>query len=53
MFSEWLKKELKLNKIDNVYVEYLISILEDSIDEEEKRETITDIVNSLIVSKKN
>lgn len=50
MFSEWLKKELKSNKVDNVYLDYFISILEDSIDEDEKRETITDIVNSLIVS---
>lgn len=51
MFSEWLKKELKTLKIDvGVYHEYLLGILEDSIDENEKREMITDIISSLIVS---
>lgn len=50
MFDEWLKKNLKELKIDvSVYHSYIVGILEDSIDEEEKRETITDIVSSLIV----
>lgn len=50
MFSEWLKKELKLLKIDiGVYHSYLIGILEDNIDDDEKRETISDIVSSLSV----
>ena len=50
-FQEWLKKELKCLKIDvDVYHSYLLGILEDNIDEDEKREMITDIVSSLIVS---
>lgn len=50
MFAEWLKKELKNLGIDiGVYHSYLIGILEDNIDENEKRETITDIVSSLVV----
>jgi hypothetical protein len=52
MFSEFLKTKLKSFKIDtSVYHSYLLSILEDnSIDDDEKRETVTDIISSLIVS---
>ena len=50
MFADWLKKELKNLGIDiSVYHGYLIGILEDNIDENEKREMITDIVSSLVV----
>lgn len=50
MFAEWLKKELKNLGIDiSVYHSYLIGILEDNIDDDEKRETINDIVSSLVV----
>ena len=50
-FSTFLTTKLKEKKIDvGVYHSYLMGILEDSIDEEEKREMITDIIASLIVS---
>lgn len=51
IFSSWLKSELKNLKIDvNIYHSYLIGILEDNIDENEKKEMITDIISSLVVS---
>jgi len=51
MFDNWLKSRLKELKIDvGVYLSYIIGVLEDSIDEDEKRETLTDIISSLIVS---
>ncbi|XP_070493014.1 coiled-coil domain-containing protein 43 [Chironomus tepperi] len=51
MFDNWLKTRLKELKIDvSVYLSYIVGILEDSIDEEEKRETLTDIISSLIES---
>lgn len=50
-FSTFLTSKLREKKIDvGVYHSYLMGILEDNIDEDEKRETINDIVNSLIVS---
>lgn len=50
MFADWLKKELKNLGIDiSVYHSYLIGILEDNIDENEKREMISEIVSSLVV----
>jgi hypothetical protein len=49
-FSSFLKSFLKEKKIDvSVYHSYLVGILEDTIDEEEKREMVLDIVSSLIV----
>lgn len=51
IFNNWLKSELKSLKIDvNIYHSYLIGILEDNIDEDEKREMITDIIGGLVVS---
>lgn len=51
MFSEYLKVKLKENKIDvSVYHAYLIGILEDNIDLDEKRENLIDICSSLIVN---
>lgn len=50
-FSTFLTSKLKEKKIDvGVYHSYLMGILEDSIDEEEKREMVADIIASLIVS---
>jgi hypothetical protein len=50
-FNNFLKELLKEKKIDvGVYHSYLVGILEDTLDEEEKREMILDIVSSLIVS---
>lgn len=50
-FNSFLTLLLKEKKIDvSVYHSYLVGILEDNIDDEEKRETIEDIINSLIVS---
>lgn len=49
-FKIFLTNFLKENKIDvGVYHSYLIGILEDTIDEDEKKEMILDIVSSLIV----
>lgn len=49
-FKIWLKDFLKERKIDvGVYLSYLVGILEDTIDEDEKKEMILDIVSSLIV----
>ena len=51
MFENWLKTRLKELKIDvGVYLSYITGVLEDSIDDDEKRETLTDIISSLIVS---
>jgi hypothetical protein len=51
MFENWLKTRLKELKIDvGVYLSYINGVLEDSIDDDEKRETLTDIISSLIVS---
>ncbi|KAG5681522.1 hypothetical protein PVAND_010948 [Polypedilum vanderplanki] len=50
-FHEFLKNKLKSFKIDvGVYHSYLLGILEDNIDEDEKREMLTDIISSLIES---
>lgn len=50
-FSTFLTSKLKEKKIDvSIYHSYLMGILEDNIDEEEKREMIADIIASLIVS---
>lgn len=50
-FNQFLKQLLQEKKIDvGVYHSYLIGILEDNIDEDEKREMVLDIVSSLIVS---
>lgn len=51
-FQNFLTLKLKERKIDvSVYHSYLLSILEDQgLDEEEKRETVQDIVASLVVS---
>lgn len=50
MFQQFLKTKLKEHKVDvSVYFQYLLGILEDSIDDDEKREMIADIVSSLIV----
>jgi hypothetical protein len=50
-FNSFLTNLLKEKKIDvGVYHSYLVGILEDTIDEDEKREMILDIVSSLIVS---
>lgn len=52
-FSQYLNRVLNENKIDvSVYHSYLMGILEDSLDEDEKREMVLDIVSSLIVSQK-
>lgn len=51
IFSSFLTNLLKEKKIDvSVYHSYLMGILEDSLDEDEKRETVSDIIGSLIVS---
>lgn len=53
-FNIFLTNLLKEKKIDvGVYHSYLIGILEDTIDEEEKKEMILDIVSSLIVRNSN
>lgn len=50
-FQEWLNSLLKERKIDvSVYHSYLLGILEDQLDEDEKREMVADIIGSLIVS---
>lgn len=50
-FTEFLKTKLKEKNIDvGVYHNYLMGILEDNLDEEEKREMVSDIICSLIVS---
>lgn len=50
-FQQFLTAKLKEKKIDvSVYLSYLMGILEDSLEEEEKREMVLDIVNSLVVS---
>lgn len=50
-FSTFLTNKLKEKKIDvSVYHSYLMGILEDNLDEEEKREMVADILASLIVS---
>lgn len=50
-FNQWLTFALKQRKVDvSVYHSYLLGILEDNIDEDEKRESVTDIIASLIVS---
>ena len=49
-FNIFLTNLLKEKKIDvGVYHSYLVGILEDTIDDEEKKEMILDIVSSLIV----
>lgn len=49
-FHEWLKKELNSIGVDiGIYCSYLIGILEDNIEEDEKREMISDIVSALVV----
>ena len=51
LFSKWLDNKLKELGIDaKVYNSYITGILEETGDEEEKRETITDILGSLIVN---
>lgn len=51
LFSKWLDNKLKELGIDaKVYNSYFTGILEETVDEEEKRETITDILGSLIVN---
>lgn len=51
LFSKWLDNKLKELGIDaKVYNSYITVILEENVDEEEKRETITDILGSLIVN---
>lgn len=50
-FQSFLSQKLKELKLDvSVYLGYLMGILEDSVDEEEKREMVSDILASLIVS---
>lgn len=50
-FNSFLTSKLKEKKIDtSVYHSYLLGILEDTIEEDEKREMILDIIGSLIVS---
>ena len=50
-FDQFLTFKLKERKIDvSVYHSYLMGILEDSLDEDEKREMVQDIIASLIVS---
>lgn len=50
-FREFLTLKLKERKIDvSVYLSYLITILEENIDDEEKRESVSDIIGSLIVN---
>lgn len=50
-FSTFLTNKLKEKKIDvSVYHSYLMGILEDNLDVEEKREMVADILASLIVS---
>lgn len=50
-FSTFLTNKLKEKKIDvSVYHSYLMGILEDNLDEEEKREMVADILASLIAS---
>ncbi|CAO1405102.1 unnamed protein product [Diamesa serratosioi] len=49
LFTKWLDNKLKELGIDaKVYNSYITGILEETGDEEEKRETITDILGSLI-----
>lgn len=51
MFENYLRNRLKELKIDiSVYLTYIIGVLEDTIDEDEKKETLTDIISSLTVS---
>lgn len=50
-FNNFLTNKLKEKHIDvSIYHSYLTGILEDTIDEDERREMIADILNSLIVS---
>jgi hypothetical protein len=50
-FEKYLHTLLKDKKIDTtVYHSYLLGILEDTIEDDEKREMILDIISSLIVS---
>lgn len=50
-FSAFLTKYLKEKKIDvSVYHSYLMGILEDNLEEDERREMVSDIIGSLIVS---
>lgn len=49
-FKEFLTLKLRERKIDvSVYHSYLMGILEDNLDEQEKRENVSDILGSLIV----
>lgn len=50
-FQNFLTAKLKEKKIDvGVYSSYLMGILEDSLEEDEKREMVLDILASLVVS---
>lgn len=50
-FQNFLQAKLKEKKIDvGVYLSYLMGILEDNLEEDEKREMVLDILNSLVVS---
>jgi hypothetical protein len=52
MFEHFLREKLKELKIDvSVYHGYLYGILEDNLDEDEKKEMILDILSSVVVSK--
>lgn len=49
-FQQFLTAKLKEKKIDvGVYLSYLMGILEGSEEEDEKREMVLDILNSLVV----
>lgn len=50
-FQQFLTAKLKEKKIDvGVYLSYLMGILEGGEEDDEKREMVLDILNSLIVS---
>lgn len=50
-FTEWLNKKLReLNADENVFGEYIISILEDDDTADERQEALEGILSAMIVS---
>lgn len=50
-FTEWLKKKLReLNTDENVFGEYITSILEDEETADERQEALEGILSEIIVS---
>lgn len=52
-FTQWLNKKLReLNADENVFGEYIISILEDEETADERQEALEGILSAMIVSMK-